>query len=320
MSSAAADGRSAVAAVDVGGTSIKSALVDLDGRIRVHRSAPTPAAEGPDAVVAAVRAAVRELTASRDGAPVSAVGIVVPGVVDGEAGIARFSANLGWRDVPFRELVRADTGLPTVLEHDVRAAGLAEATIGRTRGVDDALVAVIGTGIAASLRCAGRTVRGATVLAGEFGHIPVFPDGEPCPCGQRGCLERYASAAAIARAYRQRTGQELTTAQLVARLGTDPAAGEVWARAVDALALAFASATMLLDPAVIVISGGLAAAGAALLEPLRDALARRVTFRPPPQVQLSTLAERAGILGAATLAARACGVTDFESWVGAIGG
>lgn len=312
--------RAAVAAVDVGGTAIKSALVGLDGRILTRRSAATPVADGPGAVVAAVRAAVRALTTSGDTAPACAVGIVVPGIVDADAGVARFSANLGWRDVPLRELVRADTGLPTVLEHDVRAAGLAEATIGRTRGVDDALVAVIGTGIAASLRCAGRTVRGATVLAGELGHVPVFPGGEPCPCGQRGCLERYASAAAIARAYRERTGREVTTAQLVAQLPTDPVAASVWARAVDALAVALASSTMLLDPAVIVLSGGLAAAGPALLAPLRDALAARVRFRPPPPVEISALADRAGILGAATLAAQACGVTDFESWIEVIEG
>lgn len=309
----------AVAAVDVGGTSIKSALVGLDGRILSHMATATPAADGPAAVVAAVRAAVRTLTTSDHTAPACAVGIVVPGVVDADAGVARFAANLGWRDVPLREMVRADTGLPTVLEHDVRAAGLAEATVGRTRDVDDALVAVIGTGIAAWVRCAGRTVGGATMLAGELGHVPVFPDGEACPCGQRGCLERYASAAAIARAYRERTGREVTTAQLVARLPSDPAAADVWAHAVDALAVAFAASTMLLDPGVIVVSGGLAAAGSALLDPLVDALARRVRFRPPPPVVISPLADRAGILGAATLAARACGVTDFDSWIEVIG-
>lgn len=313
-------GQAAVAAVDVGGTSIKSAVVDLDGRILTHRSVPTRAADGPDAVVEAMRAAVRDLADGHDNVPIRAVGIVVPGIVDADAGIARFAANLGWHDVPVRDLVRSDTGLPTVLEHDVRAAGLAEATIGRTRGVADALVAVIGTGIAGSLRCSGETVRGATALAGELGHIPVYPDGELCPCGQRGCLERYASAAAIARAYRERTGRDVTSAELVALLPTDQAAAEVWERAMDALGIAFAACTMLLDPAVIVVSGGLAAAGPALLQPVRDALASRVVFRPPPPVETSVLADRAGILGAATLAARACGVTDFAAWIEAVCG
>lgn len=303
---------SAVVAVDVGGTSIKGAIVDAAGRLSDETVLPTPVVQGPDAVVATIRSTVRAL--AERGTDVAAVGVVVPGDVDADAGVARFAANLGWRDVPLRELVRADLGLPTVVDHDVRAAGLAEHTVGRVRGVDDSLVAVIGTGIAGVLTSSGRHVPGARRLAGELGHLCVWPDGAACPCGQRGCLERYASAAALARRYAERGGERVDAQAVLARAARDPLAAAVWAEAVEALAIAFAACTMLLDPAVILLSGGLSRAGAALRDPVRAALAGRVLWRDCPAVELSTLGAGAGLLGAAILAWRATGVVDFESW------
>jgi len=301
-----------VIAVDVGGTSIKGAVVDVNGTVLHARSWPTPAAEGPDRVIGAIRGAVRDLTA--DSGAAAAVGVVVPGAVDSDAGIATYSANLGWRDVPLRDLLAGDTGLPCVLDHDIRAGGVAEHTIGKTAGVDDSLTLIIGTGVAGLITSGGRFVRGAGGIAGEAGHLPVWPDGEPCPCGQRGCLERYASAAAIGRRYAARTGTAATSADIVGRLETDPVAALVWHEATSALGIALASCTMLLDPSVIVLSGGLSAAGERLLEPVRAELASRVVWRPAPAVELSDLGARAGLLGAAILAWRLAGATDFTQW------
>jgi len=302
-----------VVAVDVGGTSIKGAVVDAGGTILWARSWPTPAAAGPDRVIDAIREAVRDLAGACDA--VAAVGVVVPGAVDSDAGVASYSANLGWRDVPLRDVLAEDTGVPCVLDHDIRAGGVAEHTIGKTAGVDDSLTLIIGTGIAGLITSNGRFVRGAGSIAGEAGHLPVWPDGEPCPCGQRGCLERYASAAAISRRYAARTGTVATSADVVGRLDSDPAAAQVWQEAVSALGIALASCTMLLDPGVIVLSGGLSAAGAALLDPVRAELAARVVWRPTPTVELSDLGARAGLLGAAILAWQRAGATDFRSWV-----
>ncbi|HEU5007676.1 MAG TPA: ROK family protein [Jatrophihabitantaceae bacterium] len=301
-----------VVAVDVGGTNIKAALIDGSGASLRESVVPTPVASGADAVVGAIRSTVRELADAADS--LAGVGVVVPGDVDADAGIARFSANLGWRDVPLRALLREDVGMPAVLDHDVRAAGLAERMIGLARGRRDCLVAVIGTGIAGVITSAGRHVPGARSLAGELGHMAVWPDGEPCPCGQRGCLERYSSAAAIARRYAQRGGEPVDAAEVVARAGSDPVAAAVWSEAVEALGISFAACTMLLDPELIVVGGGLAAAGDALLEPVRAALASRVVWREVPAVALSSLGSRAGLLGAALLAWQAAGVTDFEAW------
>ncbi len=306
-------GDSSVIAVDVGGTSIKSALVTHDGRIEHAAAVPTPADQGPHAVVDAIRHAVRSLA----GPDTLAVGLVVPGAVDSEAGIASYSANLGWRDVPLRDLVEAETGLPAVVEHDIRGGGLAESLIGRARGTCDSLVVIIGTGIAARVVSGGHVVRGATGVPGEIGHMPVWPDGEACPCGQRGCLERYASAAAIARRYGERSGRSLSSEEVAALLHEDPDADAVWSDAVEALGLALASTTMLLDPSLVVLAGGLSHAGDALLTPTREAVARRVIWRSTPRIELSALGSRAGLLGAAVLAWQRVGTDDFTGWVAA---
>jgi glucokinase len=292
----------AVAAVDVGGTTIKGAVVDGAGAFLCERSRPTPAAEGPDAVIGALLELIAELAADGD---VAAVGVVVPGAVDAAAGRAVFSANLGFRGEPLREIVAEATGLPALLEHDVRAADVAEQELGVTAGVEDYVLAVIGTGIAAVIRTGGKRVVGATKVPGELGHIPVWPGGEQCSCGQRGCLERYASAAAIARRYAEAGGEPgLSAIDVIARRADDGLAARVWAEAVEALALAFTTCKFLLDPALIVLAGGLSEAGDALLEPVQQELAKLVLWREPPVVKLSPLGGRAGLVGAALLARR----------------
>jgi glucokinase len=302
----------AVLAVDVGGTAIKAAVIDQAGTVLDQVQRPTPTAHGPASVVEAVRHAAGELAR----AGVVAAGVVIPGSVEVATGIARYSANLGWRDVPLRDLLVADLGIPVTLEHDVRAAGLAEATLGAACGVTDCLVVVIGTGIGGVIRSAGVALRGATELAGEIGHIPVHPHGEPCACGQRGCLETYASAAAIARRYRALSGVAvaLDAREIGARQPTDAAAKQVWAEATDALGVALATCTLLLDPVSIVLGGGLAEAGDRLLVPVRAALTERLTWREPPSLSVSALGSRAGQLGAAILAWQAVGFAEFSSW------
>jgi len=242
---------------------------------------------------------VRELA----GETVRAVSVVVPGIVDVAAGRAVFAGNLGFRDLPLRDRLAALTGLPTLLEHDVRAAGVAERTIGAARGNGDHIIAVCGTGIAASLATGGAVIAGAGGVAGEFGHLSVWPDGERCECGQRGCLERYASAAAIARRYVALGGEPGTSArEVAARRGTDAAAARAWGEACEALGIALAGAAALLDPDLIVISGGLSEAGPALLDPVAAELEQRLVWRETvPQLRASPLGGRAGVLGAAVL-------------------
>jgi glucokinase len=291
-------------AIDLGGTSMKGALVAADGTALARIDAPTPAAAGGAAVLAAVLALARSLAAAAGDTRVVGGAAITPGQV--HEGIVRFAANLGWRDVPLAAELSAALGVPAAVEHDAAGAALAEAAHGN-RGADCLFVA-LGTGIGTGHVRDGRVATGSTGGAGELGHIPVYPDGEPCACGQRGCLEVYASAAAVARRYaasRAAAGDpdpDSTADAVVARLDSDPVARAVWVKAIEALALALATTTLLIDPGLIVLGGGLARAGDALLKPLSGRLAARLAWRPPPPLELSALGTDAGWRGAGLLA------------------
>ncbi|MDG4833721.1 ROK family protein [Solwaraspora sp. WMMD1047] len=303
-----ADERQVVVALDVGGTSIKSGLVGTDGTSRYTERHPTGADRGPDAVVATIGAVADGLAgrARADGLTPVAVGVAVPGVVDEATGTAVWSANLGFRDVPLRELVGTRLGLPTALGHDVRAGGLAEARLGAARGSRHVLFVAIGTGIAAAHVVAGAAFAGAHGAAGEIGHIVVRPDGPVCGCGQRGCLEAVASAAAVGRRYTELTGEPATAADVAARAARggpgDEVAARVWRETVEALADGLLIGQALYDTETIVLGGGLAEAGAHLLDPLHAALRQRLTFHREPRLVPAALGDEAGRLGAALLA------------------
>ncbi|MGP3967515.1 ROK family protein [Streptomyces sp. 6N223] len=291
-----------VIALDVGGTFMKGALLDADGSLRTLRTPerrPTGAERGPEAVVAALLDFAAELRDQADG-HVSAAGIAVPGLVDEESGTALYAANLGWRDVPLRRLAAERLHLPVALAHDVRAGGLAEAALGAGRGRDFLFVPV-GTGIAAAIVIDGRPYPGVAGDSGELGHLTVRPGGEPCACGRRGCVEAYASAAALARRGGAPPGEVIARAA-----AGDARAAAVWAEALDALAEALATATLMLDPRLIVLGGGLAESGEALLAPLTRRLAARLpAFRPAPPLARAALGDLATLYGAALLACRA---------------
>ncbi|MBO3748998.1 ROK family protein [Streptosporangiaceae bacterium NEAU-GS5] len=292
-----------VVALDVGGTTMKGGLVTGSGEVTAFDAAPTGRA---DEAVALVRSYAGELVTAgmaAFGQPPAAVGLAVPGIVTADTAV--YSANIGWRDVPVSAFV--PEGLPAMLGHDVRTGGLAESVLGAGRDEGDFLFLPIGTGIAGAIVLAGEPYGGSGGWGGEIGHAPVWPDGEKCACGQIGCLETYASAASIARRHAARTGGRLTAKEVVERIGHDPDARAVFDDAVEALAISLAGYTMLLDPAVIVIGGGLGEAGPALLDPLRERLAARLAWRSPPPIRQAALGVQAGMLGAALLAWRAAG-------------
>jgi glucokinase len=303
----------AVLALDVGGTDIKGAVIDQDGVTAKSLSRQTEAGRGPDAVLSAVRRLAKELARSTaDRCELVAAGIVVPGFVDPDTGIAHAATNIGWKDVPLRRIMSADLNLPVAVDHDVRSAGLAEARLGYGKYVPDFGFVAIGTGIATAIVVDGMVRRGSNGRAGELGHITVYPDGVRCACGRPGCLEAYASAAAIARRYAIASGGALTAAEISSRLATDPVAARVWSDAVTALALALATYTSLLDPQLVVLGGGLTRAGQTLLEPLTVRLSELLGTAAPP-VRISQVGVEAGWLGAAILAWQRAGrpeVTD----------
>jgi glucokinase len=293
-------------ALDVGGTGMKCALVRPDGQVHHTERHPTRAERGPAAVIETILdvAAGLAARARADDLDPVAVGVAVPGVVDEENGVAVWSSNVGFRDVPLRSLLAERLGLPAALGHDVRVGGMAEARLGAGRGKSHVLFVAIGTGIAAALVVQGAGYSGAHGAAGEVGHIVVRRGGAPCGCGQRGCLEAEASAKSIGRRYAQLADNpDATALDVVTRAARgEELAGRVWGDAVDALTDGLVTCQALYDVDVLVLGGGLAEAGDALLAPVRDAFAERITFHRMPQIVRAGLGDNAGCLGSALLA------------------
>jgi glucokinase len=293
--------RDVVAAVDLGGTRTKAALVDRDLGVVVRDVEPTPR-DLAGTIGAAVASVVSRLAASEPGMRVVGCGVVVPGVVDETTGVGVVSVNHGWRDLPIRSRVVEAVGVPTVVGHDVRAGLVAEARIGAAAGARHALFLPVGTGIAAALMVDGH-VLGGDGWAGELGHVSIDPEGPRCPCGGTGCLEVVASAAAVGREYAARTG-ELVDARVVAQrvVQGDAVAVAVWDRAVSALARAIVATVTLTGIDLVLVGGGLAQSGETLLAPLRERVEALRTFQRPARIVPPALADWAGCLGAACLA------------------
>ncbi|WP_242570074.1 ROK family protein [Streptomyces sp. NP-1717] len=287
---------------------MKAALVGTDGALLYEARRATDRERGPDAVVETIlgfAADLRAYGAEHLGESAVAAGVAVPGIVDAERGIALYAANLGWRDLPLRDLLAARLGgVPVALGHDVRTGGLAEGRIGAGKGSDRFFFVPLGTGIAGAIGIDGAIEAGAHGYAGEIGHVVVRPDGPVCGCGQTGCMETLASAAAVTRAWAAASGDPEADAADCAKAvaSGDPRARAVWADAVDALAAGLVTALTLLDPRRLIIGGGLAEAGETLFTPLRAAVEERVTFQKLPEIVPAALGDTAGCLGAGLLA------------------
>ncbi|MGW9113275.1 ROK family protein [Microbacterium sp. NPDC055683] len=287
------EGPAAVLGIDVGGTDIKSAVVAASGSVGAVERRPTP--RGAAALLDEI-----DLIATAHAGRFDAVGLVVPGVVDGD--VAVFSENLGWSDLPLGRLVRERLAVPVSFGQDVRAAAVAELLLGGGAPYRDPVVVVIGTGLSAVIVRDGVVVAGSP-LVGEIGHAPVAGDGadEPCACGLVGCLEAVASAASIARRYGRLSGRPVAGAREVLDAATrgDEVADGVWNAAVAALAFGLSHVVAALAPDAVIIAGGLSHAGAALVDPLREHLAKRLSFHRMPVVEAARLGGEAGVLGAA---------------------
>lgn len=294
-----------VACIDVGGTAIKSGV--LDGA-ELSDTGETPTGpSGDDVVERVLQIAAQEVERVRATGPVAAVGLVVPGMVDTDAGVALWSENLGWRDAPLRASLQERVGLPVAFGHDVRAGGLAEARLGGGADARRVVTVAVGTGIASAFVLDG-VLDDTDHPSGEIGHVDVG-SGLPCVCGLTGCLETISSAAAVARRYAQRIGAPTTAAQVAAAVERgEPEACAVWDEAVAGLATALGWIVAIQAPDVIVIGGGLARSGDLLLEPLRADLDRRLSFHHHPRLVQSRFGGLAGCVGAGLLAQRLVGL------------
>lgn len=305
--------------IDIGGTSVRAAVIDAEGEIRASLRDTTPHTERETEDI--LVNLITKLAATHE---VSAVGLAVAGFVSADRRRVMFAPHLAWRDADVPQRISARVQLPVVMDHDVNSAAWAEYQRGASSGAPIALLIALGTGIGAGLIIDGEIYRGAHGVAPELGHLTVVPNGRPCPCGKNGCWERYCSGTALAETAREKmtagdapvlrqlSGNDpgAITGTMVAIAATegDPAALAAMDDLGHWLAVGLALVTDVLDPEVIVIGGGVASAAGMFLPLAVSEFAAQITgagHRPVPRVELARFGDRAGILGAALLAAAA---------------
>ena len=311
-------GRQAIG-LDVGGTKIAVARVGADGSILAQARAPSPATQPARILDAMVELARGVMTSE-----VEAVGIGAAGLVDSTTGTLTFAPNLALRGVGLVEHINGSLGLPAIADNDATAAAWGEYRFGAGRGYRDLLLVTVGTGIGGGIVTDGQIYRGAHGFAGEIGHIIVEPGGPVCGCGNRGCWEQVASGHAIQRAGRDAaeryphsgiarlaegvparvTGSIVT----LAAQGGDDTARAILAKVGRRLGEGIAGLVNVLDPAIVVVGGGVVEAGELLLDPARKAFSGTVEapeFRPSVLLVPAELGNDAGVVGAAALALEA---------------
>lgn len=309
-----ASNSSPLVGVDIGGTRIKAGIADADFKILARASAATPESHEPAAVAVTIAELLAELTRQSgvNTSDVAGIGIGVPGRVEPDTGVVLGCANLRgwWKAVPLAELVSAAASLPVAVHNDANAAAFGEFSVARSEDAElrSTALLTLGTGVGGGLVLDGKLLVGRNQMAGEIGHIIVSPGGETCPCGQRGCLERYAAAPALVRAMQRLRpdASELSPPQIMELAATgDADASRVVDDAAGYLAVACINLTRLVDLDLILIGGGLGDAGETLLARIRSAYASIDWTVPttPPRIEAARLGNDAGWLGAAALEA-----------------
>lgn len=303
--------------VDLGGTNIAVGIVNGAHRILCARSTPTEVEKGPEGVVDNMARCIRNALGAGGLRPEECLGIGIgsPGSCDTASGVVRNAHNLGWDGVPVCAMLTQRTGLPARLANDGDCAALGEVAAGAAKGAASALLVTLGTGVGVGLVIDGRIYAGYRSLGGEFGHMKIALDGEPCTCGQKGCWEAYASATALIRqanrAALSRPESALNSANRLdgkavfdALAAGDETAKAVVARYAEYVGVGVVNLVNGLFPEVVLLGGGVAGAGEALLGPVRTYVESNLFIGEPklaPSVRAAALGNDAGIIGAAAL-------------------
>lgn len=306
--------------VDVGGTNVKLALVDLNGKIVYSNTTPTRADLGYEHSIANIQNAIEELmretNTNKDN--VEAIGFGFPGQIDYKEGIVRLLTNMpGWVEVPLAKIMEDKFKIQTRLDNDVRVATLGELKYGAGKGCDNLICITVGTGIGSGLVFNGKLIRGAKNAAGEIGHIKLnMFDGPICGCGDYACLEAYASGPSIvaeAKEYlkggKSSKFKELATEELSpyivaqAAIQGDAVAKRIYTKMGEIIGFGLSSVVNLLNPERIIIGGGVADAGEILLNPIRETILKRAMPIQAKSVEIipAQLGNTAGVIGASLL-------------------
>ena len=295
--------------IDVGGTNTSGGLAFEDGKLAAIIRRQTNRSGGSVAGLELIGEIIAELAeqAEQQRSEVSCIGIGFGGPVDHERGVVLLSHHVpGWEGVPLREVVESRFGTRVALDNDANAGTLGEWKFGAGRGISDLIYVNIGTGIGGGIISGGRLVRGARNLAGEIGHTVVVRDGPPCTCGKRGCLETCASGDAIGRRASEAFARPVSGKDLFTLAQeNDPIARKVLDETLEDLAQGIGTAVSLLNPAAVIIGGGLSEAPERLfLEPLRRAVPRYCLAEAAQtlRIEAAQLRYDAGVVGAVALA------------------
>lgn len=308
-----------VIAVDLGGTHIRVAVISEDGEL-LHRDAiPTNAINGPDSVIERMGGLIAEVASAAHVNPDAPVGVASPGPLDARTGVVMYTPNLpGWRHVRLVDRLTGITGRKVLLANDGNCGALGEARFGSAKGVKNLVYLALGTGVGGGVISNGHLVDGVRGLGAEVGHVVIAMDGPRCSCGQIGCIEAFISGWAIKRdaemvattaegetMVRMANGGELH-AGIVGKAAAagDPSAKQIMARVSRALGAAMGGFANLFTPEMIVVGGGVADLGDALLQPAIETMATYsfVDVRNDLTVGFSALGQDTGLFGAAALA------------------
>lgn len=307
--------------IDVGGTNVKIALVDGDGKIIYSNSVPTYAQMGYEYTVNNIKQAIKDLmketnTESKD---IQGIGFDFPGQVDCKTGVVKNAPNIpGWVNVPIAQMIEDEFHIPTRIDNDVRCAALGELKFGAGRGCENFVCITVGTGIGSGLVINGKVVRGAANAAGELGHIKLqMEDGPLCGCGDSGCLEAFASGPSIvamaqeylkggkSAKFRELAGDGEITPYIVAKAAEagDPVAKRIFEKMGYYIGMGLTSVINLLNPEKIIIGGGVAECGELLLDPIRRTINERAmkVQREAVEIVPAELGNSAGVIGASML-------------------
>ena len=307
--------------VDIGGTNIKIALVDFDGKIAYSNTVPTRAEMGYEAGVNNIKQAIKDLMqeTNQDSKTIEAIGFGLPGQIDYKSGIVKNLPNIpGWVNIPLAKMIEDEFSIPTKLDNDVRCAALGELNFGAGKGCENLICITVGTGIGSGIVLNGKLVRGAANAAGEIGHIKMsINDGPLCGCGDYGCLEAYASGPAIvsmareyisggkSAKYKEMAPDGVITPYIVAQsaLQGDAVSIQIFKQIGKIIGVGLSSVINLLNPEKIIIGGGVADAGEILLEPIRQTILDRAMPIQAQSVEVvnAQLANTAGVIGASLL-------------------
>jgi glucokinase len=303
--------------IDIGGTKIAGAVVTDEGEIVAEQREATPAGDA-DAIVDAVVDMISRLSAGTD---VVAAGVAAPGFIDAAQSTVYYTPNIPWRNEPLRARLLDRLDLDITVDNDANAAGWAEFRFGAGRLYSDMTVLTIGTGVGGAIVTEDKLFRGGFGAGAEIGHLRVVPNGLPCGCGARGCIEQYGSGRALLRMANEiadvggiglaladaRTESGALTGDQVGGLiaAGDPGALQALRQLGGWLGEACASLAAVLDPQIFVFGGGVASAGDLLLDPIREAFVSHLPARgyhPEPVFATAELVNNAGVVGAADLA------------------